>query len=50
MTERIGYLEAEVERLSQEIGRLAEEGQFLEKLLEERQRGAGALPPGDETP
>ncbi len=47
LLERIGNLEGEVERLSQEILRLDEEGQFLQKLLEERPGGAGALPPGD---
>lgn len=47
--ERMGFLEGEVDRLSQEVGRLAEEGRFLQQLLEERQGGAGALPPGDET-
>jgi hypothetical protein len=48
VSERIGYLEGEVDRLSQEIGRLSEEGQFLQQLLEERQGGAEALPPGDD--
>jgi hypothetical protein len=48
MSERIGYLEGEVERLSQELGRLDEESRFLYQLLDERPGGAGALPPGDE--
>jgi hypothetical protein len=48
MAERLGYLEGEVERLSQEIVRLDEEGQFLQQLLDERPGGAGALPPGDD--
>jgi hypothetical protein len=48
MGERIGYLEGEVERLSQEMGRLDEESQFLHQLLDERPGGAGALAPGDE--
>ena len=47
MGERLGYLEGEVERLSQELGRLDEESQFLQQLLDERPGGAGALPPGD---
>lgn len=46
--ERLGYLEGEVERLSQEIARLEEESQFLHQLLDERPGGAGALPPGDD--
>lgn len=48
MGERVGYLEGEVERLSQELVRLEEESRFLHQLLEERHGGAGALPPGDE--
>jgi hypothetical protein len=48
LLERLGYLEGEVERLSQEIGRLDEEGRFLTKLLEDRPGGEGALPPGDQ--
>jgi hypothetical protein len=46
--ERLGYLEGEVERLSQELVRLEEESQFLQQLLDERPSGGGALPPGDE--
>lgn len=46
--ERIAYLENEVERLSAEISRLDEEGQFVQKLLTERVEGSGGeLPPGD---
>ncbi len=48
MQERILYLEGEVERLSKEVGRLDDEGQFLQKLLEDRPGGAEALPPGDD--
>ncbi|MFC1661608.1 hypothetical protein ACFL3S_09180 [Gemmatimonadota bacterium] len=48
LLERLGYLEGEVERLSQEVGRLDEEGRFLTKLLEERPGAEGALPPGDQ--
>ena len=47
LQERMQYLEGEVERLSKEVGRLDDEGRFLQKLLEERPGGAGALPPGD---
>ena len=46
--ERLGYLEGEVERLSQEQARLQEESQFLHQLLDERPGGAGALPPGEQ--
>lgn len=48
MGERMGYLEGEVERLSQEVVRLDEESRFLQQLLDERPGGAGALPPGDQ--
>jgi hypothetical protein len=47
MGERIGYLEGEVERLAQEMGRLEEESRFLHELLDKRPGGAGALTPGD---
>ena len=47
--ERIAYLETEVERLASELMRLDEEGQFVHKLLTERQEAEGAaLPPGDD--
>ena len=47
--ERIAFLEGEVERLSGEIERLDQEGEFVQKLLDERGHGHGAaLPPGDE--
>ena len=48
LLERLGFLEGEVDRLNQEVGRLDEEGRFLQQLLESRPNGAGALPPGDE--
>jgi hypothetical protein len=48
LSERLMYLEGEVERLSKEVGRLDDESQFLQKLLEKRPGGAGALPPGDD--
>ncbi len=47
--ERLAFLEGEVERLASEIQRLDEEGEFVQKLLTERQQEHGAvLPPGDE--
>lgn len=46
--ERLAFLEGEVERLASEIQRLDEEGEFVQKLLTERQQEHGAaLPPGD---
>ena len=46
--ERIAFLENEVERLTAEVMRLDEEGQFVQKLLTERVEGSAAeLPPGD---
>jgi len=47
LQERLMYLEGEVERLSKEVGRLDDESQFLQQLLEKRPGGRGALPPGD---
>ena len=44
--ERLSYLEGEFERLTSEVRRLEEEGQFLNKLLTERP-ASEALPPGD---
>jgi hypothetical protein len=47
--ERIAFLEGEVERLSIEIQRLDEQGEFVHKLLTERQKKQeAALPPGDD--
>ncbi len=48
MAERVGFLEGEVERLSEELNRLDEESRFLQQLLDKRPGGAGALPPGDD--
>ena len=48
MSDRLGYLEGEVERLAEELGRLDEESRFLHQLLDERSGGGGALPPGDQ--
>ena len=47
MADRIGFLEGEVERLSQDLANLEEESRFLHQLLDERPGGAGELPPGD---
>ncbi|MFW5904675.1 MAG: hypothetical protein ACOCUZ_00520 [bacterium] len=46
--ERIHYLEGEVDRLSEEVGRLSEESEFLHNLLAERKPGGDTrLPPGE---
>jgi len=46
--ERIAFLENELERLSSEVMRIDEEGQFVQKLLTERVESSGGdLPPGD---
>ncbi len=47
LLERLSYLEGEVERLSQEVSRLDDEGRFLQQLLENRSEEAGELPPGE---
>ncbi len=49
-TERIAFLEGEVERLASEVMRLDEEGQFVHNLLTKPQdaEGSAKLPPGDE--
>ncbi len=46
-SERLSYLEGEVERLTTEVRKLEEESQFLNKLLTDRPAGQ-ALPPGDQ--
>jgi hypothetical protein len=47
LAERVAFLEGEVERLAAEVSRLDDEGQFLQKLLEDRQSDPGnILPPG----
>ena len=46
--ERLAFLEGEVERLSGEIQRLDEQGEFVQRLLTERRQEGAALPPGDE--
>jgi len=44
--ERMRTLEAEVERLSDEVSRLSEQGEFLQRLVAERPKQQ--LPPADE--
>ncbi len=46
-SERLSYLEGEVERLTTEVRKLEEESQFLNQLLTDRP-DSGALPPGDQ--
>jgi len=49
--ERLQYLETEMERLSGEVTRLAEESDFLHRLLTEGSHGSGEgprLPPGEQ--
>lgn len=47
-SERLSYLEGEVERLTTEVRKLEEESQFLNDLLTERP-ASQALPPGDQS-
>ena len=47
-SERLSYLEGEVERLTTEMRRLEEESQFLNQLLTDRP-ASQALPPGDQS-
>ena len=47
-SERLAYLEGEVERLNTEVRKLEEESQFLNKLLTDRP-ASHVLPPGDES-
>lgn len=44
---RLAALEAELERLSQDVRRLEEETRFMQQLLEARPEGGTALPPGE---
>jgi hypothetical protein len=39
VVDRVRYLEGEVDRLSRDVQRLHEEGEFLQKLLTERSEG-----------
>ena len=45
--DRLAALESEVERLSEQVASLEEQGRFLRELLEERPPSRG-LPPGDD--
>ena len=47
-SERLSYLEGEVERLTTEVRKLEEESQFLNKLLTDRP-ASQMLPPGDQS-
>lgn len=47
-SERLSYVEGEVERLTTEVRRLEEESQFLNKLLTDRP-ASQARPPGDQS-
>ena len=46
-SERLSYLEGEVERLTTEVRKLEEESQFLNNLLTDRP-ASQMLPPGDQ--
>ena len=46
-SERLSYLEGEMERLTTEVRKLEEESQFLNQLLTDRP-DSRALPPGDQ--
>ena len=46
-SERLSYLEGEVERLTTEMRKLEEESQFLNNLLTDRP-ASQVLPPGDQ--
>ena len=45
--ERVAALESEIERLTAEIERLGDQGEFLHRLLEERPAAERTLPSGD---
>ena len=47
LADRIAFLEGEVERLSSEVRRLDDEGQFLHRLLLEKGETSEALPGRD---
>ena len=46
--ERLVYLEGELERLAQDVERVEEENQFIQKLLD-RRSGGGSLSGGDKS-
>ena len=48
LAQRLATMEAELDRLTQEVRRLDEETQFTQKLLEGRD-SSEALPPGEPT-
>ena len=50
LADRIAFLEGEVERLSSEVRRLDEEGQFLQRLLTEEPEPPALPPPGPSQP
>jgi hypothetical protein len=47
VTQRIGALEGEVERLNQSVEQLREESAFLQRLIEEKTAPQGLIPPRD---
>lgn len=49
LADRVAYLEGEIERLSSEVRRLDDEGQFLHRLLLEKGEEKEALPARDRT-
>lgn len=49
-SEKIAYLEGEVERLGRDLEQLKEESQFLHRLLTERPGEPEALPPPGDRP
>jgi hypothetical protein len=46
-SDRLSYLEGEVERLTTQVSRLEEESQFLNQLLDDRP-SSSLLPPGEQ--
>jgi len=44
---RIAALEQEIERLNGQVRRLEEQGEFLQRLLEEKPTSGNALPSGE---
>lgn len=49
VVKRIAHLEAEVDRLNNEVTRLDEEATFLHRLLEKKAPTPPELPPGEHT-
>lgn len=50
LQDRVASLEGEVERLTQDVQRLEEEGRFLQRLIEDRGGETPQLPAGDDDP